>query len=148
MYHYIECGLDNVWLINGYTVREIEGYGEVVSFDDLCGLHKTIGISLTKKNYLSGDEFRFLRKECELSQAKLAHSLGVKEQTVSLWERGMGIPKYAVKAIKGLYLEHVDENPTFESIYNAPEIEVDVETKDGQLQFEERDGSWMMPMAA
>lgn len=148
MYHYIECGLENVWLINGYTVREIDGYGQVVSFDDLCGLHKTIGISLTKKNYLSGDEFRFLRKECELSQAKLAHSLGVQEQTVSLWERGTGIPKYAIKAIKGLYLEYVDEHPTFESIYKSPEIETDVETKDGMLQFEERDGHWMLPMAA
>ena len=23
MYHYKECGLDNVWLVNGYNVRRL-----------------------------------------------------------------------------------------------------------------------------
>ncbi|MBM3451491.1 MAG: helix-turn-helix domain-containing protein, partial [Armatimonadetes bacterium] len=39
---------------------------------------------------LTGAELRFLRRELNLSQRRLAELLGVEEQTVSLWElRGM-----------------------------------------------------------
>ncbi len=41
MYHYIESGLDNVWLVNGYT-RHQTSYGKGVSFKEVEKLHATI----------------------------------------------------------------------------------------------------------
>jgi len=36
-YHYRECGLDNVWLLNGYELHDTP-YGKGVSFVDVEGL--------------------------------------------------------------------------------------------------------------
>lgn len=37
MYHYTDGGLKNVWLVNGYTLREMP-YGEGIAINDLDGL--------------------------------------------------------------------------------------------------------------
>jgi hypothetical protein len=44
MYHYKECRLDDVCLINGYSVREIDG-GEIFFIDDVEQLHQTLAIA-------------------------------------------------------------------------------------------------------
>jgi len=43
MYHYTLCGLDNVWLENGYQVRETS-YGQGISVHDVEGLHEVIAL--------------------------------------------------------------------------------------------------------
>ena len=48
MYHYTECGLDNVWLENGYKVHKTP-YGKGVSIDDASGLHAVLVAELVKK---------------------------------------------------------------------------------------------------
>lgn len=40
-YHYLESGLPNVWLANGFTVHETD-YGSGVSIDDVAELHQVI----------------------------------------------------------------------------------------------------------
>lgn len=94
-YHYIDSGLDNVWLENGYTVHQTP-YGEGISIQDTDGLHRAIGewlISLPKP--LNGAELRFIRLEMELTQRDLASILGADEQAVRRWE------KYRTKAVNG-----------------------------------------------
>ena len=60
-----------------------------MTFDDIDGLHRTIGIALVgKRARLTGNEFRFLRLELLLSQASLAKILGVRELTIGRWEKG------------------------------------------------------------
>ena len=72
MYRYTEGGLTNVWLSNGFR-EEDTPYGKGVSIEDVEGLHRVIGMKLVKERaQLTGAEFRFLRKELGLSQAKLA----------------------------------------------------------------------------
>ena len=60
-YHYTQCGLDNVWLENGYS-RKTTSYGTAVSVEDVDGLHKLLASKLVEKtSALAGKEFRFLR---------------------------------------------------------------------------------------
>ena len=83
MYHYTEGGLTNVWLSNGFR-EEDTPYGKGVSIEDVEGLHRVIGMKLVKERaQLTGAEFRFLRKELGLSQAKLAHWWGYEAQSVA-----------------------------------------------------------------
>ena len=110
MYHYLECGLRNVWLRDGYH-EEQTPYGEVVSFEDVGGLHRTIARGLTKKaGRLTGAEFRFLRKEQDLSQKGLADLIGCAAQGLNRWENNKTkVPKWADRLLRVLYREYADE---------------------------------------
>jgi len=91
MYHYTSCGLDNIHLKNGYTLEETS-YGPGVSIEDLEGLHLAIAVDLLRqKAPLTGAQFRFLRKEQDLTHAQMAAILGVTEQAVAAWEKQRGI---------------------------------------------------------
>lgn len=88
LYHFTECGLDDVYLINGVE-RQETAQGPVVKVDDLDGLLAAIKEHLVyRKRPLNGREIRFLRHELDLSQRALAMLLGVDEQTVARWEKG------------------------------------------------------------
>lgn len=88
MYHYTECGLYNVFLIDGFERYETP-YGPAVSITDVDGLHRRIGLSLIERtDALCGAEVRFLRHELDLSQNALGSMLGVEAQTVARWEKG------------------------------------------------------------
>ncbi|EEH67923.1 MULTISPECIES: helix-turn-helix domain-containing protein [Acinetobacter] len=110
MYHYTESGLRDVWLVNGYIAKETP-YGKVVSFEDVEGLHRVIGINLvTHKPRLSGAEVRFLRKEMNLSQNGLAEILGVSESSVRAWETHRSkIPKPSDRLLRVMYKGSVEK---------------------------------------
>jgi DNA-binding transcriptional regulator YiaG len=89
LYHYTGAGLDNVFLENGFRKRRYGGE-EVVAIEDVEGLHRAIARSLVEKpGALSGPEFRFLRIELDLSQKSLGELLGVSDQAVANWEKGV-----------------------------------------------------------
>lgn len=107
MYHYTECGLSHVYLLNGHH-EESSDYGVVTSISNIAGLHDAIGKTIVSKTTepLSGDEVRFLRKEIDLSQKNLGALLGVEDQTVARWEKGtVMIPRAADILLRGLYME-------------------------------------------
>lgn len=106
-YHYTQCGLDNVYLMNGFKLHQTK-YGEGLSIENVEGLHRLIGgwlVDLPKP--LNGAELRFLRIEMDLSQKHLAAILGAKEQTLRLWEkqRKKPVPGPADRLLRALYLE-------------------------------------------
>lgn len=109
-YQYKECGLDYIWLENGFTLSEGK-YGRTVSFMDIDGLHALIGEAIARaKGKMKAEEIRFLRHELDLSQATLAHLLGTEEQNVYRWEAGKsGIPGPAQNLLALLYLESIKE---------------------------------------
>lgn len=114
MYHYTGCGLPDVWLTNGYTVRQT-AYGQAVSIENVEGLHKAIACDLINyKAKLTGTELRFLRKEMGMSQNRLADLLGSSEQTLSLWERKGNVPKWADRMVRLFYLNY--------ALHETPEI--------------------------
>ena len=45
LYHYTECGLNNIYLVNGYYIIETKR-GKAVSINDVDGLHRVIGMFL------------------------------------------------------------------------------------------------------
>ena len=87
MYHYKGAGLDNVFLKNGY--REVMfGDEKAVSVENVEGLHRAIaGVLVEKPAPLTGQEFRFLRVEMNLSQLALGKLIRVSDQTVAAWEK-------------------------------------------------------------
>lgn len=110
-YHYKACGLDNVYLLNGFTYHDMDGE-QAISFEDIEGLHRTIGLHIIKYSAkLDGKELRFLRKEMEATQSMLATLLGVSEGTVRRWEKDGSIDEPADRLIRLLYSEHVNNNP-------------------------------------
>lgn len=114
MYHYTECGLNNVWLKNGYTTIETP-YGIGTSIDDVDGLHRSIALGLIKKKgNIDGSELRFLRVILKLTQSELGKLLGTTDQTVSLWERNNSITPSADVVIRLLVAEKlkVDSKPS------------------------------------
>ena len=85
-YHYKECGLSSVRLLNtpvfhcacGFRSPEIKG---------IVQLHSLIAyVILTKPTLLSGEEIRFLRRVAGLSQAELAEIVGCAKTRLSKWE--------------------------------------------------------------
>ena len=91
-FHYTACGLDNVWLANGYKLKTTR-HGTAVAVNDVDGLHQLIANTLIDKpGRLSGKEFRFLRTQLGLSQEALGVMLGFSENAVSLWERKDSVP--------------------------------------------------------
>ena len=91
-FHYTACGLDNVWLANGYKLKTTR-HGTAVAVNDVDGLHQLIANTLIDKpGRLMGKEFRFLRTQLGLSQEALGVMLDFSENAVSLWERKDSVP--------------------------------------------------------
>jgi DNA-binding transcriptional regulator YiaG len=144
MYHYTEIGLQNVWLANGYNVKKTP-YGLAVSIENADGLHRAIGRRLAQKSYLTGAEFRFLRKELDLSQRRVADLVGTSEQTVALWEKHGKIPKTADRIFRAIYLETIDGNVSIkELVERLAELDRKAE---GKMIFEDTEDGWL-PKAA
>jgi putative transcriptional regulator len=107
VYHYIESGLDNVYLEDGYHIHKTR-YGKGISIEDTEGLHKAIGKWLVSQPAsLIGAELRFLRLEMDTTQRDLAAILGSTEQTLRLWEkhRNKALPGPADRLLRALYSE-------------------------------------------
>lgn len=138
MYHYTECGLQNVWLTNGYDICEVDGE-KAVSISDVDELHEVIGRSVAAKSNLNASEIRFFRKELGLSQKRLADLLGSTEQTVSLWERRGRMPKGYDRLIRLLYLEKIDGNVKVQEIINRL-IELDFRLSEKLILSDTRSG--------
>jgi DNA-binding transcriptional regulator YiaG len=104
-YAYTVCGLDSIFLLNGYQVSYHDGE-EFVSVIDVEGLHRAIGRHLVlHRKGLSPKEVRFLRKTMDLTQAELAAKLGNDAQSVARWEKGTcEMPGTAEKLLRATFL--------------------------------------------
>lgn len=111
MYQFKECGLDNIYLKNGYEVYE-SSEGTCYGVRDLDKLHQVIAKGLVKKPApLTGKEFRFLRIELNLSQKAVGDLMEKSEQTIANWEKGdEPINRLADSAIRNYYLHSVGES--------------------------------------
>ena len=110
MLRYTGCGVRNVWLQNGYTVKQTP-HGKAVAIQDVDGLHRVLALMITRKPRMSGAEFRFLRKELNLSQAALAQMFGYDAQTIALWEKNkQRVPRLADRMLRLIYREHAEGN--------------------------------------
>lgn len=104
-YLYRGCGLEGVYLLNGYDVTERDGE-RYVSIKDMDGLHKSIGRHIVvHRKALSPKEIKFLRKAMGITQGELASRLGNNSQSVARWEKGeCEIPGPEEKLLRAVFL--------------------------------------------
>ena len=106
LYHYTECGLDYVFLVNGFVVHDT-GYGPAVEVGHADRLDRQIAEAIIDhQGPLTGQEVRFLRGLLDLTQAELGDLLGKDAQSVARWERSKtAIPPTEDRALRQIYLE-------------------------------------------
>lgn len=139
MYRYTESGLNNVWLANGYTVVRTP-YGKGVQIENVAGLNRSIAMRLVKdKPYLTGAEFRFIRKELDMSQAALAKIIGKDAQSVARWEKGH-VPKFADRMIRFVYCGFTSGNKHIKTLVERLN-ELDQQDHE-RMKFEKSGNNW------
>lgn len=151
MYHYRESGLDNIYLVDGYTIEQDEDYGELFSIEDVEGLHAEILRHLIElPRPLNGAEFRFIRTEMDLSQKALGGMIGSNEQSVAKWEKSRDKPignRVADRMLKILASEHIGQ--TGEVAKLLREIaDLDSEVAEYQFRLERAEDGWRPQEAA
>lgn len=111
MLHYTDGGLENIWLENGFEIRDTP-YGEGVAIHDIDGLTKTICLALANKSSpLTGDEFRYIRNGgMLLSQADLAWMMGVDASNIASWEKSERVTQEADEIIRTLFRHHASSD--------------------------------------
>ena len=107
MYRYLECGLDDVWLVDGYR-RMRSSYGSGVAVADLDGLHRAIAARVTcLPRALEPQEIRFLRRHLGVSHNGLGDLIGANARAIARWERGKSaIPGSADRLLRALCEQH------------------------------------------
>jgi len=148
-YHYTECGLDNVYLTNGFEVTRTEDGDEEVFIHDIHGLHRAIGLCLvTKPSRLEGNEIRFIRHTLDVSQTSFARLMGVTYQSVLNWEKGkVDLPKTADHLMKALFFSYLNRDGSrvvYDKINEIADLDADEAESAERIVFEERASVWRM----
>src|SRR5258706_8330184 len=87
-YHYTESGLSYVYLVNVPTYLCPDCNVQVADIPRMNELHQLISKdALLTPSPMSGEQFRFLRKETRLRPKEFADRVGVDPKTVGNWER-------------------------------------------------------------
>ena len=150
LYRYKGCGLDNVYLLNGYVISRLKSGEDVVVIEDLEGLHRAIAMNIVESSYpLDAKTFRFLRKELDMSQKQVAQINGVDEQTVSLWERArIPVPQSAellLRALAGETMKGHSELKKLIERYNS--LDREARALEHQLEFlKKADDGWVLKL--
>ena len=146
-HHYRECGLDYVYLLNGFTFKQTK-YGETISIHDIDGLHRVIGLYLVReKKRLTGADVRFLRHELDLSQRMLGELLDKSSQTVARWEKDqVRIDGPADRLLRLLYEKHAGGRSRIRTLLQRL-AELD-SGREEQIQFEDTEKGWQLHIAA
>ncbi|MCP4427001.1 MAG: helix-turn-helix transcriptional regulator [Chloroflexi bacterium] len=105
------------WMGAGYHVAALDMKGELVTFAKPTLVYTVERIGDTV--LWNGELVKGLRRHLGLTQGKLADELGVWQQTVSEWERGIYTPSRATSK----YLNLVAERAGFEYEIKATESE-------------------------
>jgi DNA-binding transcriptional regulator YiaG len=119
-YRYVASGLDNIFLLNGVSTDNTS-YGPMVTIDNLNGLHRAIGLHIVEKpEPITGAEFRFLRKQMQLTQRQLAGLMQLSDQTVANYEKGNTKELGAADPLMRIqYLLHIVPDETRAAILRA-----------------------------
>lgn len=82
-FHYTQCGLDYVYLLDGVEWEKNE-YGEFYCIHQMDKLHQFIAHQIiTSSRPLRGQEAFFIRKQLTFSQSCLAKMMGVTRDTIA-----------------------------------------------------------------
>lgn len=125
-YQYRGCGLDGIYLCNGYDTELHDG--EIyTTVKDVDGLHRAIALHLVKhRKVLVPKEIRFLRKTMDLTQAEMAKLMSQSSQQIARWEKGQSeMPGPADRWLRTLYLMHMMPGDVLGEALKAMTTELD-----------------------
>lgn len=148
-YHYTECGLENIYLINGFKITNTYEIEEIF-IHNIHGLHNAIGMTLiSKSGLLLGEEIKFIRTTMDLSQTTLARILGITYQSVLAWEKNKTpISKtadYLLRAIFFSYLNMEESQTIYEKINEIADLDAKLNKNENMIvEFEEISDEWRM----
>lgn len=109
VYHYTECGLNNVYIHGLPEVCDDDG-DLIVTIPHVNLLHRSIAQGIVSHSKgISASELRFLRSEMGMIQAELAKIAHVDKQTIGRWERSETDIDGAVEAlVRKLSIERLE----------------------------------------
>ena len=144
---YTECGLEDVYLLNGYIEHKTP-YGTGVSVKHQDALHEAIGLHLAgERKLLAGKEIRYLRTHAQMTQAELGKRLGYSAQQVARWEKEQSeMPGAADRLLRIIYLERAGQSQKAEELIMKLE-EMDDAASSRQCFRTTKDG-WKFATAA
>ena len=146
LHHYVESGLDYVWLAGGF-VREETPYGAAVMVENASALDRALAdVVLRHRRHLTGQEVRFLRGLVDLTQEDLGKLLGKDAQSVARWERSKTkIPPTEDRALRQIFFEYLGSQQRFtDTTRQVAAIERDVNTLTAR---ETEGGSWSIALS-
>ena len=116
MLHYRECGLDNVYLANGWRYEETP-IGRFLEIEDVPELFAALARHVVEqRDRPNGKQLRYLRHYLNLSQVDLGRLLGLSDQQVARWEKETSKIEPAVFRLFGLLVrERLGEKIKVES---------------------------------
>lgn len=141
-YHYTECGLDCVYLINGFTRHETD-YGPGISFQNVSELHKVITrYIITAPHGIRGQEVRFLRGELDISQNDLGKLMGLEKLQILRYENkpDEAIPGTSDRVLRVIMAHHLEENELLTRVLDLFREIDDLELKN--VEFESLGEGW------
>lgn len=116
LYKYDMNGLDNVYLMNGYTWQDTP-HGRAIKIDQWEQLDRAIAKALiTNPSKITGKEIRFLRQLFLLSQADFATMIGKDVRTVARWEKSGKTAKTTEMLARLRFAGLLDGNQTINSM--------------------------------
>jgi len=143
LHHYTACGLDWVYLENGFKVEETP-YGRGVAIENADELHQAIARDIIlSPAVMRGQELRFLRSLLDCSQSGLAHSIGTTRATVARWEGEPNVPinPVADRVVRLLYAGMILKD---KSVQRILELISEIDQLDYRKRaFTETDGKWV-----
>ena len=140
-YHYVECGLANVWLQNGFEKRQTP-YGEGVAISGIDGLHRCISRTLCDKpGQLTGREFRYLRRELDFSQKMIGEIFGRSDRSIRDLEHKEAVKEPYNGFIRHLYLESVDSESSYIDLFKRLRS-LDIEWHEQLTLTSDDTGAW------
>ena len=141
-HHYRECGLDYVYLLNGFNI-EHGPHGPGVTIGKVDQLHNVIALDVVRSpRALRGQEVRFLRSILDVSQAGLGDILGKSRATVARWEgaRNEPIPGPDDRLIRIFYALKAHQHEAVEQILDLLPLIDELEHPDAE--FEDTAHGW------
>jgi len=151
-YHYIQSGLNNIYLTNGVDISTDSDGNEIVRIHDVLGLHRAIAFGIiSTPGRLTGREARFLRHVLDWSQKKLAEIFGISNyQTVLNWEKDVRPIEAAKDRLLRMlvYSYYAEEGRViYDKINELADID-SARVEKERLVFEEREDVWYEAIAA
>jgi len=153
-HHYRECGLDYVYLLNGFKIHETP-YGKGVSIQHADELHAAIAREIVSSpRPIRGQEARFLRSLMDASQADLARTMGTTRISVTRWENkpDQALPGTADTALRLIYTNCTEADSlikrTMDMLRERDDASHGKKAVPNKITLRARGGSWDTARAA